>query len=63
MIRCSRGGREFVKTCDGTVMVWGDVEELKGINGATWWCSLVSGHGVLILLMKGLRKVVSKCNL
>ena len=39
-----RGGTSNIVMIS-TVMIWDNLEVLIGINGGTWWCSLVSGHG------------------
>ena len=39
-----RGGTSNIVMIS-TVMIWDNLEVLIGINGGTWWFSLVSGHG------------------
>lgn len=39
-----RGGTSDIVMIS-TVMIWDKLGVLIGVNGGTWWCSLVSGHG------------------
>ena len=51
-----RGGTSNI-VMNSNVMIWDNLEVLiAGINGGTWWCSLVSGHGSTDFVDEGIEE-------